>query len=164
MSSLPIPQPGQRARVAGLHGSSDSLSLARLAAARKPLAIFTSTAADGQRLVEEIRWFAPALRTLLLPDWETLPYDNFSPHQDLVSERLATLYQVSHEGCDILVVPVTTALYRLPPVEFLAAYSFFLKQGEAIVPETLRSQLTLAGYQHVSQVVSPGETTWVTCW
>jgi transcription-repair coupling factor (superfamily II helicase) len=157
MQSLPIPQPGQRTRVAGLHGSSDALALARLAVARKPLAIFTSTAADGQRLVEEIRWFAPALRTLLLPDWETLPYDSFSPHQDLVSERLATLYQVSHEGCDVLVIPVTTALYRLPPVEFLAGYSFFLKQGETIVPETLRSQLTLAGYQHVTQVVSPGE-------
>jgi transcription-repair coupling factor (superfamily II helicase) len=157
MSSLPIPQPGQRAHVAGLHGSSDALALARLAAARKPLVVFTSTAADGQRLVEEMRWFAPALRILLLPDWETLPYDNFSPHQDLVSERLATLYQVSHEGCDVLVVPVTTALYRLPPVEFLAAYSFFLTQGETIVPETLRTQLTLAGYQHVTQVVSPGE-------
>jgi transcription-repair coupling factor (superfamily II helicase) len=157
MPSLPIPQPGQRTRVAGLHGSADALALARLAAARKPLAIFTSTAADGQRLVQEIRWFAPALRTLLLPDWETLPYDSFSPHQDLVSERLATLYQVSHEGCDIFVVPVTTALYRLPPVEFLAGYSFFLKQGEIIVPETLRTQLTLAGYQHVTQVVSPGE-------
>jgi transcription-repair coupling factor (superfamily II helicase) len=157
MQSSPFPEPGQRTRAAGLHGSADALVLARLAAARRPLAIFTSTAADGQRLSEEIRWFAPALRTLLLPDWETLPYDNFSPHQDLVSERLATLYQVSHEGCDILIVPVTTALYRLPPVEFLAAYSFFLKQGESIVPETLRSQLTLAGYQHVTQVVSPGE-------
>ncbi len=66
----------------------------------------------------------------LLPDWETLPYDSFSPHQDLVSERLATLYQISHEACDVIVVPVTTALYRLPPVEFLAGYSFFLKQGE----------------------------------
>ena len=157
MLSLPIPRPGQRSRATGLHGSSDALAIARLAAARKPLAVFTATAADGQRLLDEIRYFAPALRAHLLPDWETLPYDNFSPHQDLVSERLATLYQASHQAFDVLLVPVTTALYRLPPVEFLAAYSFFLKQGEIIEPETLRRQLTLAGYQHVTQVVSPGE-------
>ena len=103
------------------------------------------------------RFFAPALRVHLLPDWETLPYDSFSPHQDLVSERLATLYQISHQACDVIVVPVTTALYRLPPVEFLAGYSFFLKQGETISPDALRKQLILAGYQHVTQVVSPGE-------
>ena len=155
MPSLPVPQPGQRVRVAGLFGSSDALALAGLATPGNLLAVFTATAADGQRLSEEIRFFAPQLRVHLLPDWETLPYDSFSPHQDLVSERLATLYQVSHQACEILVVPVTTALYRLPPVEFLAAYSFFLKQGETIAPEALRHQLTLAGYQHVTQVVAP---------
>jgi transcription-repair coupling factor (superfamily II helicase) len=119
--------------------------------------VFTATAADGQRLLDEVRFFAPELRAHLLPDWETLPYDVFSPHQDLVSERLETLYQMSHRACDLLIVPVTTALYRLPPTEYLAAYSFFLKQGDTIEPEALRRQLTLAGYQHVTQVVSPGE-------
>ena len=157
MLTLTIPQPGQRARVAGFYGSSDALALAGLASARKPVVVFTSSAADGQRLFDEIRFFAPALRVHLLPDWETLPYDNFSPHQDLVSERLATLYEMSHRTCDVMLVPITTALYRLPPVEYLAAYSFFLKQGEAIDPDALRKQLTLAGYQHVTQVVSPGE-------
>src|SRR5262245_47497685 len=157
MLSLPVPLPGQRSRVGGLVGSSDALALAGLAASKKPLAIFTAGAGDGQRLVQEIGFFAPGLRVHLLPDWETLPYDNFSPHQDLVSERLATLYQVSHQACDVLVVPVTTALYRVPPVAFLAGYSFFLRQGETIAPEALRKQLILAGYQHVTQVVSPGE-------
>jgi transcription-repair coupling factor (superfamily II helicase) len=157
MLSLPIPAPGQRSRAGGLHGSSDALALARLASLRRPLAVFASSAADGQRLLDEIHYFAPALRVHLLPDWETLPYDNFSPHQDLVSERLATLYQASHQAIDVLVVPVTTALLRLPPREFLAAYSFFLQQGQTIDPDALRHQLTLAGYQHVTQVVAPGE-------
>jgi len=157
MQSLSVPPPGHRTRVAGLLGSSDALALAGLAAPERPLAVFTASAADAQRLLDEIRFFAPKLRVHLLPDWETLPYDNFSPHQDLISERLATLYQISHRACDIVLVPVTTALYRMPPVEFLAAYSFFLKQGETISPEALRKQLVLAGYQHVSQVVSPGE-------
>ncbi|MCW5622383.1 MAG: transcription-repair coupling factor, partial [Burkholderiales bacterium] len=156
-SLLSLPPSGQRTRIAGLHGSADALALARLSGSGRALTVITATAADAQRLLEELRYFAPSLRSHLLPDWETLPYDNFSPHQDLVSERLATLYQVVHGACDVLLVPVTTALYRLPPPQFLAAYSFFLKQGEAIEPEALRRQLTMAGYSHVSQVVSPGE-------
>ncbi|MDO9064042.1 MAG: transcription-repair coupling factor [Sulfuricella sp.] len=102
-------------------------------------------------------YFAPALSVHLLPDWETLPYDQFSPHQDLISERLATLYQISQNACDIAIIPATTALYRLPPREFLAAHTFFLKQGTQLDLDALRGQLTLAGYTHVTQVLSPGE-------
>jgi transcription-repair coupling factor (superfamily II helicase) len=154
---LPIPSPGQLERVRGLFGSSDALALARLASQGRPLAVLTTHAVDGQRLAEEIPFFAAAPRVHYFPDWETLPYDSFSPHQDLISERLATLYQISHQTCDVLIIPVTTALQRLPPVAFLAAYSFFLTQGERIQPDRLRQQLTLAGYSHVTQVVSPGE-------
>jgi len=93
----------------------------------------------------------------VLPDWETLPYDHFSPHQDLVSERLATLYRVARGECDVLVVAATTALYRFAPPSYLAAFTFFLKQGTRLDVEALRAQLALAGYQHVTQVVSPGE-------
>ncbi len=157
MLSLPLPTPGSRLSVTGLHGSSDALAIAALARRRRPLAVFTSQALDGQRLAQELPFFQPELRVNLFPDWETLPYDNFSPHQDLVSERLATLYQISHDVCDVLIVPVATALQRLPPVAFLAAYSFFLKQGTRIQPEALRRQLAMAGYSHVTQVVSPGE-------
>jgi len=125
MLTLTIPQPGQRARVAGFYGSSDAFALAGLASARKPVVVFTSSAADGQRLFDEIRFFAPALRVHLLPDWETLPYDNFSPHQDLVSERLATLYEMSHRTCDVMLVPITTALYRLPQSSISPLTAFF---------------------------------------
>ncbi|HEV7813966.1 MAG TPA: transcription-repair coupling factor, partial [Janthinobacterium sp.] len=93
----------------------------------------------------------------LLPDWETLPYDQFSPHQDLVSGRLATLHEIQTGQCDVLVVPATTALVRLAPPSFLAAYTFFFKQGETLDEARLKTQLTLAGYTHVSQVMSPGE-------
>jgi transcription-repair coupling factor (superfamily II helicase) len=153
----PIPIQGQRTRYANLHGSSDALALAQLATAAKPLVVITETAWHAQRLCEEIAYFAPKLAVNLLPDWETLPYDSFSPHQDLVSERLATLYQISHGLCEVLIVPVTTALYRLVPQEFLAAYTFFLKQREKLDLNALRGQLTLAGYTHVSQVLTPGE-------
>jgi transcription-repair coupling factor (superfamily II helicase) len=93
----------------------------------------------------------------MLPDWETLPYDHFSPHHDLVSERLATLYRIMREDFDVAIVPAATALTRLGPPSFLAGHSFFLKQGEKLALDALRSQLTLAGYTHVTQVVAPGE-------
>ena len=156
---LIIPSSGSTIRYGHFDGSSDSLALAQLAleAKAKPVAIITASALAAQRLLEEIPFFAPELRTRLLPDWETLPYDTFSPHQDLVSERLATLYQLMSGACDILIVPVTTALYRMPPPEYLAAHTFFLARGETLDLNALRSQMTLAGYSHVTQVLSPGE-------
>ncbi len=146
-----------RPRYTRLTGSSDSLALAQFAEKNAPLVLITASALDAQRLLEEIPFFAPELRVHLLPDWETLPYDHFSPHQDLISERLATLHHVSRQSCDVLVVPVTTALYPLPPPEYLAAFTFFLKRGEKLNLPGLREQMTFAGYSHVQQVLSPGE-------
>ena len=131
--------------------------LAKLAAQRKPLVVFTETAGHAQRLHDEIKWFAPSLSVHLLPDWETLPYDQFSPHQDLISERLATLYQFSSNACDVAVIPISTALYRLPPRAYLAAHTFFLRQKTTLDLATLRAQLTVAGYANVTQVIRPGE-------
>jgi transcription-repair coupling factor (superfamily II helicase) len=120
--------------------------------------VVVANASDGQRLLDEIPWFAEGkLACHLLPDWETLPYDAFSPHQDLVSERLATLHEVQNGHCDVLIVPATTALVRLAPPSFLAGYTFFFKQGEKLDEAKLKAQLTLAGYTHNSQVMSPGE-------
>ena len=153
----PLPRPGHIQRYTGLTGSSDALALAQLAASAKPLVVITETALEAQRLRDEIPCFAPELSVHLFPDWETLPYDQFSPHQDLVSERLATLHQINSQAFDIAIVPVSTALYRLPPKEFLAAHTFFLKQGTRLDTDALRKQLTLASYTHVTQVQAPGE-------
>jgi len=146
-----------RPRYSHLVGSSDALALAQYAAQHAPLAVIAANALEAQRLVEEIPFFDPKLRVHLLPDWETLPYDHFSPHQDLISERLATLHHIRSNACDVVVVPITTALYPLPPVEHLAAYTFFLKRGEKLNLAQLREQLTFAGYNHVQQVLTPGE-------
>ena len=146
-----------RPRYTGLQGSSDALALAQLAATGSPLVVIAANAMEAQRLKEEIPFFAPNLRVHLLPDWETLPYDHFSPHQDLVSERLATLHHIRSNACDVVIVPITTALYPLPPVEHLAAYTFFLKRNEKLNLAQLREQLTFAGYNHVQQVLTPGE-------
>jgi len=92
----------RRRRLSGLVGSSDALALARLAADSRPLAVVSASATDSARLLEELAWLAPALRVCLLPDWETLPYDSFSPHHDLVSERLATLYRILRGEFDVV--------------------------------------------------------------
>jgi transcription-repair coupling factor (superfamily II helicase) len=150
------PLPGKK-RYCGLAGSSDALALTRLAAESRPLAVLTANALDAARLLEEISWFTPQLRACLLPDWETLPYDSFSPHHDLVSERLATLYRIQRGEFDLVLVPASTALVRLCPPAYLAAYTFFLRQGDRLDADALRRQLALAGYSAVTQVVTPGE-------
>ncbi|MRR52788.1 MAG: transcription-repair coupling factor, partial [Rhodocyclaceae bacterium] len=153
------PKAGARLDLPALHGSADALALAGLAQeyTGRLLAVVTASPLEAQRLQEEIGWFAPALRVHLLPDWETLPYDAFSPHQDLVSERLATLHAVSRGECDLLLAAAPTALTRLAPRAYLAAHTFFIKQKDRLQLEKLRAQLTVAGYQHVTQVVAAGE-------
>ncbi|MFO0483663.1 MAG: transcription-repair coupling factor [bacterium] len=153
----PRPSPGRPLRAAPLASSADALAIARWATALGPIAVFTADAPDSQRLLEEIAWFEPTLRVHQLPDWETLPYDAFSPHQDLISERLETLWQIGQGAFDVVTMPLTTALYRLAPPEFLAGYTFFFKCGEALDVDRFRMRLAFAGYAHVSQVVSPGE-------
>ncbi|HEX6689892.1 MAG TPA: transcription-repair coupling factor, partial [Burkholderiales bacterium] len=146
-----------RRRYTRLSGSADALALTRLAQEEKPLAVVTATALDAQRLVEELGWLAPQLRICLLPDWETLPYDQLSPHQDLVSERLATLYRIQRGDFDVAVAPTPTALVRLCPPSYVAGRTFLLSAGEKLDLEALKQQLVVAGYQHVTQVVAPGE-------
>ena len=160
---LTIPTIGHSSRVQVHSIGYDSLGLANLAIqlaqlpANAPLVIITASAFEAQRLLEELPWFAPSLSVHLLPDWETLPYDHFSPHPDLISERLATLYQISQNACDVIIVPIGTALIRLPAKSYLAAHSFMLKKGQKLDLEALRLQCAQAGYHHVSQVISPGE-------
>ncbi|MBL8443581.1 MAG: DEAD/DEAH box helicase, partial [Zoogloeaceae bacterium] len=157
ISAFPTARPGQRIDLPPLAGSSDALAVAQLAAGSTRLLLITANPLDAQRLQAELGWFAPQLRTHLLPDWETLPYDSFSPHQDLISERLSTLYALGRGEADVVLVPASTALYRMAPPSFLAAYTFFLKQGAKLDVEQLRMQMATAGYAHVTQVVSPGE-------
>ncbi|MBP6899540.1 MAG: transcription-repair coupling factor [Burkholderiaceae bacterium] len=158
---LPAIAPGKRYTLPRPIGSADALLLARhaqaQAAGKRLLAIVTAEPADAQRLADELPFFAPGLRVTVFPDWETLPYDSFSPHQDLISERLATLWRIHQRETDVVLLPATTALTRLAPPSFLAATTFQFRQKQKLDEAALRAQLTLAGYNHVSQVVSPGE-------
>ncbi|HXY05463.1 MAG TPA: transcription-repair coupling factor [Burkholderiaceae bacterium] len=168
----PILRAGWRASVPRPAGSGDALLLAQTAAQGcsedRLTVLLCADAIDAQRLAAELPYFEPQLRVGLFPGWETLPYDILSPHPDLVSERMETLYRLfsrrgtgqgvpNPEGIDVLVVAATTALGRLAPPQFVAGRTFVFRQGQAVDAERLRSQMVLAGYQAVSQVVAPGE-------
>ena len=164
--SIPSLSTGKRFALPRPMGSSDALLISQFANAQKQAgkltAVIVADPADAARLLDEMAFFEPSLRCAVFPDWETLPYDTFSPHQDLISERLATLWRVqqgvkAETGVDLVLLPATTALTRLAPPSFLAAYTFHFKQKQKLDEAKLKSQLTLAGYNHVSQVVSPGE-------
>ncbi|HEY9108946.1 MAG TPA: CarD family transcriptional regulator, partial [Roseateles sp.] len=165
LSSLPAIQPGKKFTHPRPLGSADALLLARFAQQQRDAgrlaAIFTAEPGDTQRLEDELKFFAPELKVAVFPDWETLPYDSFSPHQDLISERLATLWELLQakktKTIDVVLMPASTALVRLAPPSFLAATTFNFKQKQRLDEASLRAQLTLAGYNHVSQVVQPGE-------
>lgn len=145
----------------GIFGSADALLVSQYFNEYKSkidtLVVICANAADTVRLFDEIRFFDSSIKVRILPDWETLPYDNFSPHQSLISERLATLYDLSQNPIDILLIAASTALYCLPPPKFLAAHTFNFQQGDNINESQLRNQLTLAGYDFVKQVLRPGE-------
>ena len=146
---LPGPRDGQRFTINNLIGSADAAVIAQQALEHRQsfsvMVIICANALDAARLQEEIPVFAPQLSVRLLPDWEILPYDAFSPHQDLVSERLATLHELLTGSCDIVLMPVTTALQKLGPPSFLAAHTFFFKKGDKLDEMALRLQLQQAG-------------------
>ena len=160
---LPALHSAQRFTLPRPPSSADAALLAALVAREKSqgrrVSIICAEAFDAQRLLEEMQFFQPELQCVLFPDWETLPYDGFSPHQDLISERLATLWRISQGQADVVLMPASTALYRLAPPSFLAAYTFHFKVKQKLDDAQLKQQLTMAGYSHVSQVVSPGEYT-----
>jgi transcription-repair coupling factor (superfamily II helicase) len=153
-----LPDIGHRHTIQGVAVGAQSLLLAELALKKTQplLVVFTADALERQRLFEELQWLAES-RIRQFPDWETLPYDPFSPHHDLISERLATLSALQRGECDILLASVQTALHRLPPPAFLAAHSFSFTQKQALDEPALRAQLALAGYQAVTNVISQGE-------
>ncbi len=128
-----------------------------LRVAKRTLIVACADAQDVHQLALEIAWFDPALRVREFSDWETLPYDHFSPHPDLVSDRLQALYALANNACDVMLVAATTATQKLSPRSYVAARTFALKKGQRLDVDRLRQQMTLGGYTHVNQVVSQGE-------
>lgn len=141
-----------------LPGAALSLAIAESASSAKCFTLLlTADSQSAERLKEELAFFAPELPVLHFPDWETLPYDVFSPHQDIISQRIAALYQLPELTHGVLVVPITTALHRLAPKRFLLGSSLVLDIGQKLDVEQMRSRLEAAGYRCVDTVYEHGE-------
>ncbi|HFB6859382.1 TPA: transcription-repair coupling factor [Neisseria gonorrhoeae] len=155
--TCPIPKPREKSRWFNLSQGSLPLALARYLPHKRLKAVLTQDAEQALRLQTAWRFFRPHDTAVFLPDWETLPYERFSPPQDLVSERLSALWQIKSGAADVLFVPVATAMQKLPPVPFLAGRTFWLKTGQTLDIGRLKTDLVDAGYNHVSHVVAAGE-------
>lgn len=167
LSSSPLPRlfPATATPIAGGHairaGSFSGAAAALFVAdmARKsphPCLVIAASTTDAYRLEDELRFFAGDIPVLHFPDWETLPWDNFSPHQDLVSQRLETLSKLPRLGSALLVVSITTLLHRMCPPAFVAA-GLVLRIGEHLNIPTLRRTLEETGHQCVETVFEHGQ-------
>jgi transcription-repair coupling factor (superfamily II helicase) len=143
-----------------LHGSSLSLSIANAAKQNSGATLLvTADTPSAIRLEKELSYFLAeeTIPIKLLPDWETLPYDSFSPHQDIISQRLETLHRLSNNERGVFIVPVNTLMLRMPPVNYLEKYLLILEKNQLLDLDDFRKSLERAGYNHVNQVMSHSE-------
>ena len=142
--------PGSSATVAIFHGALST---------QQPILLLTHDTPSALRLEQELASLnrQAKLPICLFPDWETLPYDTFSPHQDIISQRLATLYQLSRMDKGIVIVPISTLIQRLAPKQYIEANSLIIKKGDKKDLHQLRQSLEASGYRCVEQVMEHGE-------
>ncbi len=145
-----------------LQGSSLALAIAQYYVQHKQaLVIITADTPSALKLTAELEALAKHQFTLdelhYFPDWETLPYDNFSPHQDIISSRLETLDKLKAHTNGIYIVPASTALTKLAPVNFLQQYTLLVNKGEKLDISKMRERLSKTGYRAVEQVMEHGE-------
>jgi transcription-repair coupling factor (superfamily II helicase) len=156
-------RPGECRYWGRLYGSSKALALNAAAQQNNlPLIVITRDMAGCNRLLEELKFYrddniAEADSLFSFPDWETLPYDLYSPYQDIISDRLATLSRLSAFNKGILIVALSTLMHRLLPRDYLAAHSLELNTGQNLNVDKFRNQLHRNGYRFVSQVLEHGD-------
>lgn len=152
---------GDKVHWGRLYGSADALAISRaLQESQRLVVVITSDTPNAVRLESALRFYAGEHNdkpVIHFPDWETLPYDQFSPHQDIISERLLTLSRLPKLKSGILIVPVTTLLHRLPDQSYLKGNTLNIAVGDTLDMATFRLDLDAASYRCVSQVVEHGE-------
>ena len=151
-------QSASRTALGPFSGCADARCIAELASHDQLLLVITADTSSALALERELPFFLPAeVEILAFPDWETLPYDNFSPHQDIVSERLSTLHSLRRMRSGVLVVPIPTLMHRLAPTDYVAASSLVLQAGQALDIDQFRRDLLRNGYLNVETVFEHGE-------
>ncbi|CAM4164846.1 transcription-repair coupling factor [Pseudoalteromonas byunsanensis] len=141
-----------------LSGSGLSVALSEGIAKHPELVVIvTPDTPSALRLETELGYLLQDRSVMIFPDWETLPYDHFSPHQDIISQRLATLNALKHQSSSVLIVPVSTLMLRTAPPAFIYGSALKYKVGDVIDAQQLKSALSESGYRHVQQVMEHGE-------
>ena len=156
----PFPKSGQKRSYWRAPSSPSALALGIAEAARRHDGLVLAVARDthgAASLEHDLRVFAGDLPVLHFPDWETLPYDLFSPHPDIVSQRVAALFRLPTVRRGVLVVPVSSLMQRLPPPEWIAANALDLRKGQRLDLDAEKRRLESAGYRNVPQVLDPGD-------
>ncbi len=156
----PLPnKAGYSQRWLNSHQAASALTLIEAALAHTaPLLVVCPDTQSARSLIDELTFFAPpSLSILGFPDWEVLPYDRFSPHQEIISQRLTTLLSLPSKRQGVLVVPISTLMQRLPPQEFVVSQALNFNLGQKLSLHSFRSQLEQAGYLPVANVYSQGE-------
>src|SRR5690349_11341002 len=153
------PAPSTRARWHQLYGSARSLALAEaIAADTRPYLVIARDVRELDQLRAELGFYLGGARSIhALPDWEVLPYDVFSPHPDIISERLAALSELPRMKSAVLLASADTLGQRLAPRGYVDGRTFNLAVGDRLEIEPLRARLVESGYASVSQVSVPGE-------
>lgn len=161
LTSKPPSKAGFLQRWLNVHDAAAAVALVEAAKQHTaPLLVICPDTSSARLLADELSFFATDdLPVLSLPDWEVLPYDRFSPHQNIVSERLKTLLALPNQRRGLLVVPISTLMQRLPPAEFVASHAVDLKLGQQLDMHGFRRQLGEAGYRAVDTVYEQGEFT-----
>jgi len=156
-----VDKPGYVTHWGRLYGSAYGLAVYNAAIqSQRPWVVITPDTRTAVRLEHELRFYgtdAEPLPLLHFPDWETLPYDTFSPHQDIISDRIATLHRLPDLQQGILVLPMSTVMQRLAPREFIDANSLMLQLGQQLDMDNMRQRLVKSSYRLVSQVMEHGE-------
>ncbi len=151
-------QAASRTAIGPFSGCADARCIAELAALGRLLVVITADTSASLALERELPFFLDLdCEILVFPDWETLPYDNFSPHQDIISERLNTLYRLAGMTQGILIVPMPTLMHRLAPTEYIAGSSLVLQEGQTLDVDRFRINLQRNGYTNVETVYEHGE-------
>jgi len=141
-----------------LHGCAKDLLIAHtLKAHTGLLVLITEDMQSAYQMEANIRFFSDTDNIHIFPDWETLPYDIFSPLEDIISDRLKTLVALPKTTQGLLIVPVSTLMHRLAPCDFVTAHTLLLETGDSLDIDLLRQELEQSGYRHVSQVLEHGE-------
>jgi transcription-repair coupling factor (superfamily II helicase) len=126
--------------------------------ADRPCVLVAPNEQLAYRIEDELRFFlAGRLPLVHLPDTEVLPYDQFSPHQEILSDRLSALWRLPQMTRGILLCTADALLQRLPPRAWLEGRAFLIKAGDMLDPLAFRERLVAAGYASASEVQTQGE-------